>query len=352
MQYNLVGFAKKFLLKSKYIIRYSVPNWLWAYLSSPLSNMRLNKYSEKYKSFGDLYPELTFYVIRRRPPGWGFFANLLYVVQGLIYAEDHGYIPVVDMENYWIAELSSLKKINGTHNAWEYFFNQTSEYTLEQVYRSKNVILSNGMSILGRDHWLDLRPPTLFSRLDLLKYTGQILSNYIDINTTTKEYLQNTKRDLSWNSEDTLGVFLRGTSYIHYTPHEGVNPSLDFFVRKIKTIMSETHLNKIYIMTENFQIYGQLCRELSSYSIVPSIRYPKNLNVGKWKAQEKLTYDNGILMGYEKTRDYVIEAYLLSECKNFIGTVSNASAFMLAKSNLDLGKHQIIIKEQVINLGA
>ena len=105
-------------------------------------------------------------------------------------------------------------------------------------------------------------------------------------------------------------------------------------------------------MTENFQIYRQLCRELRPYSIVPSIRYPKNLNVGKWEAQEKLTYDNGILMGYEKTRDYVIEAYLLSECKNFIGTVSNASAFMLAKSNLDLGKHQIIIKEQVINLGA
>ena len=115
---------KRIFFWVKYKIRYNVPETVWNFFSSKISSKRFNNYLEKKKSFGDSNPEIIFYVIRRRPPGWGYFSNLFHVAQGLLYAEEKGYIPVVDMENYWMAELNTLKRINGTYNSWCYFFQQ------------------------------------------------------------------------------------------------------------------------------------------------------------------------------------------------------------------------------------
>ena len=155
----------------KYKIRYSVSETVWNFFSSKISSIRYNYYLEKRKSFGDANPETIFYVIRRRPPGWGYFSNLFHVAQGLLYAEEKGYTPIVDMENYWMSELSSVKGVDGEKNAWCYFFKQVSEYSLSQVYQSKNVILSDASRISGGLDWLTNRDATLITNLQLLQKT-------------------------------------------------------------------------------------------------------------------------------------------------------------------------------------
>ena len=125
----------------KYKIKFYSSPALWNFLSKFLRKTSAKKYSEQFFSFGTLNPSITFFVIRRRPPGWGFFSNLFFVLKGISYAEKNGYVPVVDMENYWMSELSSVKGVDGEKNAWCYFFKQVSEYSLSQVYQSKNVIL-------------------------------------------------------------------------------------------------------------------------------------------------------------------------------------------------------------------
>ena len=55
---------------------------------------------------------------------------------------DNKWIPVVDWENYRLPHSEDVP-VNGTCNAWEYYWKQPSLYTLEEVYRSKHVILSN-----------------------------------------------------------------------------------------------------------------------------------------------------------------------------------------------------------------
>ena len=152
---SIVKTIKKGFFFIKYKIRFNMPERYWQYLAQAISEYRKSKYVEQRKSFGYLNPTTNFFVIRRRPPGWGFFANYFYVLKGIMHAEQNNLVPVVDMENYWIGELSSLKKINGTHNAWCYFFNQTSEFTLSEVYKSKNVIISNGFEILEKNHWVN-----------------------------------------------------------------------------------------------------------------------------------------------------------------------------------------------------
>lgn len=58
-------------------------------------------------------------------------------MQHIGYAERNNYIPVVDFKNYEVQYT-----IQKGEDAWKVFFEQISNYTLNEVYKSKNVILS------------------------------------------------------------------------------------------------------------------------------------------------------------------------------------------------------------------
>ena len=48
--------------------------------------------------------------------------------------------PVIDMQNY-ITLYNCKIKINNSYNVWDYYFKPVSKYKLEDVYKSKNVII-------------------------------------------------------------------------------------------------------------------------------------------------------------------------------------------------------------------
>lgn len=98
----------------------------------------------KYKSFGEKNPYKVFFVIYRTPYEAGFFSNFVHVLRYLKMAEDLNLIPVVDFENFKTF-YNNDKPINGTKNSWEYYFEQPSPYSLEEVYQSKNVLFCDGV---------------------------------------------------------------------------------------------------------------------------------------------------------------------------------------------------------------
>jgi hypothetical protein len=73
-------------------------------------------HKEELKRYGTLYPENTFYVIRRPEPGAGLFSNFHWVLGHILYALEKKYIPVVDMQNYKTF-YNELEPINGSKNA-------------------------------------------------------------------------------------------------------------------------------------------------------------------------------------------------------------------------------------------
>jgi hypothetical protein len=347
----MMYYLNYFLKKIKYKIRDKLPEKLRNYISLILSKTNFNNYSEQYKSFGSLNPTITFYIIRIRPPGWGFFSTVFFVLQGLLYAQRNNYIPFVDIETYWLREWSHRKKINGTRNAWCHFFNQVSNYSLEEVYKSKNVVLSDGSNILGRSHWLTNRKIEMATSPILLKDTKKLISSYLSLNEETSRHILATKKKLNWSPEETLGVFIRGTVYYSKTPMwEDRIPSLKFFISEVDKFLTKKQLKNIYIATEDYRIYLALQKRFSGNHILPSIRYNLDQSAEEWISLQKTTYDSGLIMGYTKTLDYLSEMTLLSECTNFIGTLSNASAFVLASCNLDTGDHRIVLKDKVVYL--
>ncbi len=94
-------------------------------------------------SFGDKNPDKTFYVIWRDKLGAGFFSNFTQVVSHVLLAESFGMVPIVDYCNFkTLFNISG--PVNGSTNAWEYYFKQLSPYTLEDVYSSKKVVIADG----------------------------------------------------------------------------------------------------------------------------------------------------------------------------------------------------------------
>lgn len=344
---------KFYFLRQKYLVKFYTPPKLWDILAKLIFKFRAKQYSQRVKTFGHHNEFLNFFVIRRRPPGWGFFSNILFVLQGIIYAEKNNYIPVVDMENYWMAELNELREINGTRNSWCYFFEQISPFSLKDIYKSKNVILSDGHSILGDNHWLTLKNPDIFLDAVYLTKIGNLIKKYVAMNEPTLSEYEKLKKDLNWNSTDFLGVFIRGTSYYKFIPGiEGEWASFEDLVDEIYAILLDSKLKHLYISTEDFRIYQRLVQRFNSFSVIPSIRYRPDLKIEEWLDSQKLTHDNGILPGYEATKRYLMEIYLLSECNNLIVTPSNASAFALANSNLSIGDHRIVMRDKVIKLNS
>jgi len=337
----------------KYQIMLFIPVSVWNKCALVISKPRNRKYLEHKKKFGKLNPDKTFYLIRRRPPGWGFFSNVLFVCQGIIYAQKNNLVPVVDMENYWMRELNSVKKVNGTYNAWCYFFQQTSSFSLEEVYKSKNVILSAGSEILGSKHWLSTKNIDPVVTYNNLMFFRSILDNYIKLNESTKCSIEETNKNLNWQPAETLGVFIRGKVYEHKIAATFFNiPELDSLTLEIEKTLQNYKLNNLFIVTESFQIYENLRVQFSNYNIIPSLRFDKNFNKKAWDIDQRETWDGGIYMGYEKTLTYLTEMSLLSNCKHFIGTHSNATIYSLARANLSTGVHKILLDNKILDINS
>ena len=160
------------------------------------------------RSKGELNKDKIFYVIQRNP-GKGFFSNVAFVTNHIKVAIDNGFIPIVDMENFvtWYNEKNKILK---TNNAWEYYFEQISNFSLKDVYNSKNIILTN------RNFY---RSSGFLDSINEDKELKNVFQKYILIKKNKLKVIHYLKKKL-FEKKKILGVHFRGTGYkIGRQPH-------------------------------------------------------------------------------------------------------------------------------------
>lgn len=86
-------------------------------------------YKEHKRTYGFRNRDKVFYVICPSASSQGLFSIHNYVLWKVRYAIDHGYIPVVDYQNY--ANMYLEPQLVGKVNAWEYYFKQPTQYGLK-----------------------------------------------------------------------------------------------------------------------------------------------------------------------------------------------------------------------------
>ncbi len=204
---------------------------------------------DKIYSFGDKNQDKTFCIINRKMPGAGMFSNVTFVMNQIKKCLKNNLIPVVDMKNF-PGIYNELNSIDGKMNSWEYYFDQPSKYSLEDVYKSKNVIFSENVfkidSAENKNYVLDLNSNDLISIKQYLK--------------PNKKYHDEANNffDTSFRSNDKiLGVHFRGTTYKICARHAFcLTPKM--MIKNINFLMKKYGYNKIFLCTEEIPFLKKL----------------------------------------------------------------------------------------------
>lgn len=293
------------------------------------------KGAEKRISCGEKNPDITFYVIRPyyylEPNALihSNVANLLtqyyYALQKLSYAMEKGWTPVVDWEHYGMLAHSEDYPIHGTSNAWEYYWDQPSQYSLEEVYQSKNVILST--QNIGQFGYIPnclMAPPFVRYAAELAKRCPQYAFKF-SFNEYTGKYIEDAYQRLFPKNKRILGVIVRGASYgRHETPY-GSHPiqvGMKELVRTVKRYYAEWDMDYIFFVNEMQELVDMM-QEAFQEKVIVVPRLRDHID----RPTDGITKNPMYYPGnrYQTNLDYLTEMCLLSKCDSLIGSMSSGT---------------------------
>lgn len=267
------------------------------------------------KHYGSEDPEKTYYVIRSRGRQEGLLSTYYYVMNEMKYAVDKGYVPVVDFSTdlcqYHIDAL-----IDGTNNAWEYYFKQPLKLKEAKLNQKKNVVL-NGWTFgkISRDHVDDEWKRKFFDEMCPIKANVQELAD---------EKYQKLFATYDMGGGGILGVFLRGTDYVSLRPKgHHVQPTVEQLCDKIDDFLKLHVIKKIYVVTEDYEIYLQIQNRYGSMVFSADDNFVKEYNQKDY-LESSLEGD-----AYTRGRDYLVRLILLGRCDYLISSLASGSEFVL-----------------------
>lgn len=272
---------------------------------------------EKKKSYGDKNPNETIYIIKPDyQDGVEGLLSLIYRQMIYIeYAESKGYIPFVDWKNF------KTQYSDGDNNAWDFFFKQPSTITLEEIYSSKNVILS-GWRIK------DINSKGLFSAEvfsnDLIRNEcSDIFERHLVLSDEMINIIDNESTRIAFN--ECIGVYIRGTDYVRLRPSgEHIQPSVEQLIPVIKEFQIKYNCDSIFLVTEDGDIYDELFAEFGQKIKIVSF----DTFIRDYDGTNVLSKSN-VLNNNLKRRgqDYLAKMVLLSKCRYLISSITQGSKF-------------------------
>lgn len=267
---------------------------------------------EKRMSFGNLNEDKTIYIIRPRVDCVeGLMSLFLNVIKQIWYAEKKGYIPVVDFKNYKTQYKDPNQQID---NVWEYYFEQPSNISLDEAYKSHKVILSGLTALMKTDKFLDQK----FDEESLF-LSRKFIDKYINFSTNTKDFFYQIKIDV--NFDKTLGLYLRGTDYVKLRPAgHPVQPSAEDAIKMADTMMKRFDLEYVFLVTEDYEIYKKIKQHFQKKLIIVSF----DSFITSYKGDSFLSLEKSVLSQlssspYQRGLNYLTKLYILSKCKCFVG---------------------------------
>ena len=259
----IIEFLRKKILKKQFFARQ-----FWEPNDSKYKSNTFNDLNLEYKRFGNKNPKVLFYLIRRSP-GAGFFSNLNFVIHNLWICDQLKMTPVIDMQNY-ITLYNCKIKINNSYNVWDYYFKPVSKYKLEDVYKSKNVIICDNRTSKKGFSLTNFK--SNFKYFNGFQFLDQrhkkIVRKYIKFNNVIKkEY--NKYFSESFKNKKVLGVCFRGSDQ-KKSAYQPYPPSEKQLIFSTEYLLKKYKFDKIYLCTEDIEF----------------------LNLFKKKYGKKLIYNN------------------------------------------------------------
>lgn len=251
----------------------------------------------QYKSFGEKNQDKAFYVIYRNNLGAGFFSNFFHILLHFEIALKNNLIPVVDLKNFKTIYNNDVA-INGTENAWEYYFNQPSPYSLEEVYQSKHVLFCNGEYPHGHSFTIDSAKKLFNVKQDILD--------------------ELTQYDNEFEGKRVLGIHFRGKEMNICSAHP-FGPTKEQIFKYTDEIIEKYNIDKIFLVTEDLNYLEAVQEKYKDKVFYSNAMRIKKGNIFNINPRENHRY----LLG----KEVLIDTLLLLKCQGLLHGASSVSHF-------------------------
>lgn len=305
---------------------------------------------ERKACFGLENPNETIYIIRslaeKSPfyigPVHNLLANYFYVLSHICYAREKGWIPVVDQLNYPVYN-SHETPINSTRNPWEYFWEQPGGVSLEDAYRSKNVVLSKQSWFWEWDMGYDVGKYTDEKTVAFYRE----LASEVKLNRVIVAHIKDILDNLFPENKKILGLNVRLGSYARNSQeqHEGhpIHPELEELVLILRDYVKDWEADYIFVASDTEYALEYLKKEFGNKLLVyPRLRAAMGTEYAP--DPQKNIYAPG--RAYQTALDYLTEMELLTRCCGLIGSVTSGFRYALVHSHC--GRERIVVIDKGI----
>ena len=259
---------------------------------------------EHIKEYGSLNCDKTIYVIRKSEGKEGLLSVLTYVMGRIDYADRNNMLPYVDIDT------------EGTPSIFDKYFKQKTSLTRDEVYKSKQVLLSGYDSKPVYPGWCN------WINTEFNEQKRALFDKYIYFSDEVNQMAEKFRNYIE--PKKCLGVYMRGTDYISLQPFgHPIQPSLTDVSDVIKSYLATEGLERIFLVTEDRNIYEQLVSCYGNKIIV----VPEDKFWDEYKAGEMIINtisQNGSVEANNLL--YLVKIILLSECHSFVGGRTNGSS--------------------------
>lgn len=255
------------------------------------------------------YTNSNFAILRRIDcPICGFFSYYIVYLGCINKYLLEGFIPIVDLQSFDNI-FNGFNFTSSKNNPWEYFFKQPYGYTLNTVkVKAKNIyyfeckddIIRPNVKILFNkvinDFWHNIAHIYVPLKLDILLEANKIIKQLFN------------------NTNNILGILVRGTDYISLKPKDHpIQPSPRMVIRDIKEIDKKNKYEWFFISTEDDSIREIFINEFKQK--LKFLKYNKKLNYSK---KHFLGYNENIKGNMKFTKIYILNMIILSKCIDII----------------------------------
>lgn len=267
---------------------------------------------ERRVSFGARNPDKCFYILRAhwQESSNGFYNFFNRAVRAYHYARKKGYELLIDMKNYY-TEYAGVDNY-GKYNVWEQYYAQPSQYSLEEAYCSKNVILSK----FGTD-WESERIGDIFEENlkihEPFSKLGELYEDSFMVTPILEKEILREKARLNWEGRKILGVLMRGTDFKRCPKGHPIPHNMDHVINDVLKRVKEEKYDFVYLATEDSEILKVFEQKIGEQLLYTNQQRTDSCDMPLMKV--KFARDND---GYLRGLEYCTVIEMLSTCDGII----------------------------------
>lgn len=261
------------------------------------------------------------FVVWCPPPGWGFFANFFWILDGVSLAERNGWCPVVDMQRHK-TRFNERRPVHGTTNAWEYYFEQPGGISLAEA-ETRNAQRHDGRP-LGEFFWT---PTDLADDLRVHGYLASrgrlLIERYVRVRPDITASVAALLPDV--DATRTLGVHVRGTDMRRpEVPGHPIPPPARAYLDAALRIATDHSFDRVYLACDESETVD-LFHDAFGSGLVVADAYRVSTTTATGRGYDWWFGARRPLHRYRLGREVLVDALTMSRCAALLCGASNVA---------------------------